>query len=181
TEFADKNGKVVLYKLFDKPFEFSVPLKDDQPYSLQMGLVDDDKKTTVVRYDDQLVSKGIESISLDMYPQDDYFFLTVRTGKGIQLPLTITLKNTKGEELWKQKLTAPLDQLIRAYVSTPGDYLELALDGKSSKGFVLYPNPIAGTLFIDNFEHRSPIRMSIRDLNGKTVLAEREVAPGPNA
>ncbi len=180
TEFADAKGKIVLYKVFEKPFEFSVPLQDDRGYTMQIGLVEDDKKTTAVRYEDQLVSKGIESIALDMYPQDDYFFLTVSTDKGVQTPLTITLKDAKGNALWKQNLTAPVDQRIRAFVDTPGDYLELSFGGKSRKGFTLYPNPVAGTLFIDGYESLIPVRINVRDLNGRIVLADREVAPGVN-
>lgn len=180
-EFSDAKGKVVFYKLFEKPFDVSLPLQDKQGVTLKMGLVEGDKKSTVVRYDDQLVGKGIESISLDIHPQDDYFYLTVSTDKGVQIPFTLTLRGAKGEALWKQKFTAPIDERIREFVSEPGEYLEFTLDGKSGKGFTIYPNPVAGTLFIDSYQTLIPIRINIRDINGKTILAEREVVPGLNA
>jgi len=178
TTAIDKAGKIAWQKTFDRPFSTSIPLNDTQPYTLTLAVGKDKLFKGVLLFDKDLVNKGIEEMSLDMYPKEDHFFLTVMTDNNKPVSFTMTLRNTKGESLWQQQYTAPMDELIRAYAPKTGDYLQFSLAQAPKGTTTYYPNPFANTLTINTTEANGGVSVSLMDLNGNMISQKEFAEPG---
>jgi len=179
TTLTDSQGKTVWNRTFDKPFSTSFSM-EDKPYALSVSVEKDKTFEQVLLMDQNLVNNGIESVSFDMYPKEDYFYFTVNTKKQQQVPITLTLRNTKGESLWQEKFTAPLDKYIRAFVEKPGDYLQVSLQQQTS-GVMYYPNPFKENLTLEVAEGTAPVSISLSDLNGKVMFQSKLPGPGKHS
>jgi hypothetical protein len=172
TRLTDKYGKTAWEKIFDKPFSASIPLNDSEPYQLSIDIEKDKKFGNVLMLDKDLVSNGVEDLSLDFYPKDGYFFLDVETDKKQQVPLTMTLRNTNGEALWEKKFTAPFHDVIYDRVEKAGDYLQVSLQTQGKSGVSYYPNPFSAKLNFTIAKGSDPVNVSVMNMNGKMVLQE---------
>lgn len=180
TTLIDTKGKVVWTKTYGKPFNVSIPLKDVQPYTLTAAAEKDDATGNVFVFDSDLVNKGIENISMDMYVIDEYFHLSVSTDKQLQVPLTISFKNDQGKELWSENLVAPLEKNFSPYISEQGVYFQFSIANGSGSNVSWYPNPVDVKLFVDNRNLDTDVTVSISDLSGKVVLIKDKLATGVN-
>lgn len=167
---TDKNGQVAWQKSFDKPFSASIPLADEQPYTMSLGIEKDKKVNEILVLDKELVNNGFEELTLDMYPTQEYFYLTAATEKNIQIPFTMTLRDAQGKSLWQENYTAPMDQLIRAYVSKGGKYLQFSLPSANTSRVSYYPNPFNGKLMVKVANDSDPVTLS--DFNGRLITTK---------
>ena len=115
-----------------------------------------------------------------MFPKKDYFYMKVGTRKQQEVPIALTLRNTKGESLWQENFTAPMDKLIREYVSEPGAYLQVSLQQETS-GVNYYPNPFKENLTLEVAEGTAPVSMSLSDLNGKIMFQTKIPGSGKHS
>ncbi len=174
----DKNGKISWQKTFSEPFNASISLTDTQPYTLSLGVETNQIVEDVLVFNNDLVNKGFESFKLDMYPKQDYFYLTVTTDKDIEVPFTMTLRNMQGQSLWQEKYTAPMDELIRAYVPKAGDYLQFSLQPNPTSSVTYYPNPTEGKLTISVSDDNQSVWVSVSDFNGKVISRKDNIGSG---
>jgi len=176
----DKNGKIAWQKTFSEPFSASIPLADTQPYELSLAVEKNNTPNNVLVFDKDLVNKGVESIVIDLYPKDEYIYLTVTTDKNVKIPFTMSLKNTQGQSLWEGKYTAPMDQLIREFVSKAGDYLQFSLQQAAVSGVTYYPNPSTGKFTIDVNNDNQAVSVSVSDFNGQIIYKMDNLRQGEN-
>nr|HPH46833.1 T9SS type A sorting domain-containing protein [Chryseolinea sp.] len=165
-KLTDKQGKVAWQKISDKPFLENFPA--DKPYTLSIGVGKDKSIAQVFDFDQNLVNKGIEEISMSILPGEKYFYLTANTKNKEKIPFTLTLLNTKGESVWQQNFEAPMDERIRAFTSKPGNYLRFSIPEENSS-VAFYPNPFQGSITIEAKELDIPMTISLSDLNGKVI------------
>ncbi len=173
TTLVDKAGKIAWQKIFDKPFSSSFLLNDTQPYTLSVSIERDKKFGGVLLLDKDLVNKGVEDLSLDFHPKEDYFRLTVATDKQKQVPMIMALRNTAGASLWQKKFIAPFDDVVSAYVPKAGDYLQFSLQTQP-KSITYFPNPFNGKLNFTLEDSEATVRVSVSDMNGK-VIAQKQL------
>lgn len=178
TSLTDKSGKTAWQKIFDKPISASIPLNDSEPYTLSVDIEKDKKFGNVLTLDKELVNNGIEDLSLDFYPKEGYFFLDVETDNKQQVPLTMNLRNTKGESLWEKKLTAPFHDVIYDRIDKAGDYLQFSLQTPGKSNVTYYPNPFTDKLNVIIAKGSDPVSLSVMNMNGKMVLQKEFVDAG---
>jgi hypothetical protein len=174
---TDITGKIVWSKIFDKPSLETFSLK--KPHALSVSVEKDKTFQQVIRLDENLVSKGMQAVSLDLSPKKYYFNLTVETKDKQQVPFSLTLRNAKGESLWQEKYIAPLNKVIAAYVEKPGAYLQLSY--LETFGVSYYPNPFKGILTINVSDGNTPVSVSLSDWNGKILAKKTITTPGEHA
>lgn len=172
TTLVDKTGKISWQKIFDKPFTSSFSLSDTQPYTLSVAVEKDKKFGSVLLLDKDLVNKGVDDLSIDFRPKQDYFRLTVSTDKQQEVPMIMTLRNTAGASLWEKKFTAPFDDVISAYIAKAGDYLQFSLQAQP-KSISYYPNPFNGKLNFTTDNGSDAIAIAVSDMNGKVITQKQ--------
>lgn len=164
---TDKHGKIAWQKNSDKPFSEQFPA--DEPYTLSIGVGKDKSMSRVFDFDQHLVSKGMEEISMKIFPDEKYFQLTANTKNKEKTPFTLSLLDTKGEAVWQQNFVAPMDERIRAFTSQPGNYFRFSIPGNENSSITFYPNPFQGSITIEAKELDIPLTISLSDLNGKII------------
>jgi hypothetical protein len=175
TSLSDNKG-TVWQKTFDKPFSTTFPFDDKQPYVLSAGIKSGKKIENFLILESDLVNKGIESVDMDFYPQEDYFYFTVSTDKGVKVPLMLSLLGKSGETLWERKFEAPLDEIVKSYVSKPGALLKLSVQTKAV--VKVYPNPATDKVTIDTKLASTVTDIYINDLQGALMLTMKALKPG---
>jgi hypothetical protein len=169
----DKNNKMAWQKTVEKPSLLSVPIKDDQPYSTRIKTLTGQQEDLFVLADN-LVEKGIESISLSMKPGDDFFKITATTDKGMQVPFRVELLGKNGQVLWSTDFTAPFSKQISDKVQQPGQTLRFSIPGTELKSIItnlnIYPNPSKGQIYL---QVKSDSRLTDAELSIFSLLGQR--------
>lgn len=106
---VDANNGVAWSQNVNTPSVLQVPLADVQGYKTVLSSID--KQQDVMVFDADLIEKGIASIKVDLRPKQNYFMLTVATKNNMQVPLTVTLTDAKGNAIWSKSFTAPFSQV----------------------------------------------------------------------
>lgn len=175
----DKSGKLAWQTKIDKPALLGIPLKDDQPYSARF--TDIGTQQDLLLFDENLVEKGIESISLSMKPGENFFNIVAKTDKGVNVPLKVELLGGKGEVLWTKEFLAPFDEQITDKVKTPGQKLRFSVPDIEKKSIItgldVYPNPSKGliNLQVQSDNAFTEAQLSITTLLGQKIL-DRKIA-----
>ena len=117
-KMINANNAIAWSMKFNKPSTLTVPLADDQAYRTVLTSTDAQKDLLV--FEPNLVTAGIATVTLKMFPKQNYFLLSATTRNNAAVPLKATLLNAKGETIWEGNFTAPFSQQITAMAQERG-------------------------------------------------------------
>jgi hypothetical protein len=127
----DANNGIAWSQKFSTPSTFQVPLADVQGYKTVLSSTD--KQQDLLVFDADLVEKGIASLKVDIRPKQNYFTVTASTKNNMQVPLTVTLTDVKGNAIWSKSFTAPFSQQITDRVQQRGQTLVFSVPDQGGK------------------------------------------------
>ena len=180
--FEHSSGKIPWFQDFSKPFAVTVPLKDDQSYIASLMSVTKEATQPLIVMADNLVPKGISTVSLFMKPTQDYFKLSATTDNDIKIPLKLTLLNAQGKAIWEKEFIAPFSTEITDKVKEPGQTLYFTIPEtlqKTITSFNFYPNPARGQLNLEVKTRNKNVNteVTIASLQGEILLKKMMQAP----
>jgi|GEM_PF-5345211 hypothetical protein len=124
----DSKGKDVWKYAAERSSSIKVPLPDKQGFRFTMSTLEKPPQGLLLLSDD-LVEKGIESISFEIKPDEKYFLLKVYTKNKKQVPILLELLDKQGNVIWKKEFKAPFADAITDQVKEPGQALRFSIPG----------------------------------------------------
>jgi len=174
-----EKGKIVWQATTTIPASFTLPVDDNVPRTLSFQTLSDGNTfDDVVVLDENLVSNGISSVRMAMYPDPNIIDLKVETDNNKIVPFTMSLLNEVGKEVWQKTFTAPLQAQLEEYASEPGTTLRLQAVPQAQE-LSYYPNPFSDKLIVQlDASKTAPVELSVYSAQGKKLLTEWIDIPG---
>jgi hypothetical protein len=179
----DNPGTIVYQNSFVDPFSAQFNVDDKIARRLTLGFKEGKTYENVLMLNKALVSKGFESVSINVNPQERNFDLTVKTENNVSVPFVLVFLNRDGKPITKQALTAPLSTTIKGTVNEPVAALRIipalsTLTSMSDYGISSissYPNPASGKINVDiqtEEQLETLVVITLTDIYGSRVSSQ---------